>query len=346
MRGQPARPVYTAAVWALDNRTPYAAARNWTRHRDGMHWWIVAVKASFDVPAAGGVRLADEQPPPVLTPEHFGAPGASSLRRDSDLLAVKPGTDVLVEAHAHAPRGKPAETVDVVLQVGALTKRLRVHGLRTYDSLGHATASQPFVAAPIRYEYAFGGADTGDADPAKQRLDSRNPVGRGFVLRAPAHAGKPAHTIEYPGGDPTSAGPAGFGPIDPSWSPRRELAGTFDERWQRTRRPLLPDDHDPAFAQCAPTDQRPAQPLVGGERISLIHMTPEGTWSFELPRISLGFTTRLDGRHETHAGQLTSVLLEPEERRVALVWQAALRVRISEADYLDVTEIREHRGPP
>jgi hypothetical protein len=38
------------------------------------------------------------------------------------------------------------------------------------------------------------------------------------------------------------------------------------------------------------------------------------------------------------------VLIEPEERRLSLVWQSALRVSSAQADYLDETEIVESRS--
>lgn len=331
-------------MWALDNRTAYAAERNWTRDRDGMHWWIVAVRATFDVTPQGRTSLSDEQSPPVLAPQYWGAPGTSSLRHDSDLLAVKRNTDLLVLAHAHAPRDKPTPTVPVTLRAGALEKRLLVHGQRSYDITGRPTAPLPFITAPIRYEFAFGGIDASASNPAQHRMDERNPVGRGFMRRSTARAGKPAHLIEYPSGDPAAVGPAGFGPIDRAWSPRRELAGTFDAHWAQAKRPLLPDDHDPAFALCAPADQRTGRPFLGGERVELSNMTPEGVWTFEVPRVSLKFLTRFGPRYEQHSGLLTSVIIEPEDRRLAVVWQTALRVQAVDTDYLDVTEIHEHRG--
>ncbi|MFP2957447.1 DUF2169 domain-containing protein [Myxococcus sp. 1LA] len=331
-------------MWALKNRTAYAAERNWTRDKEGVHWWLVAVKATFDVAPGGRLQLADEQPPPVLMPEYFGAPGQSSLRHDSDLLAVKPGTEVLLDGHAHAPRGKPAETVPVSLRLGPLHKVLLVHGPRTYarGMLGMAVSRpRPFTTSPIRYEAAFGGHDTSDSDPSKHRLDERNPIGRGFSVRQAQLTGKPAHTIEYPSGDPATRGPAGFGPIDAAWMPRRKLAGTYDARWERTKKPLLPDDYDPAFALSAPGDQRLDGTLTGGERVELMNMTPEGVLRFELPRISFGFTTHVGGRREAHGARLTTVLLEPEVRRLSLVWQGALCVPAPDADYLDETEIAE-----
>jgi hypothetical protein len=123
--------------------------------------------------------------------------------------------------------------------------------------------------------------------------------------------------------------------------PRRALAGTYDARWEQSKKPLLPDDYDPAFALSAPTDQRTEKPLVGGERVELLNMTPDGVLRFELPRLSLGFTTRIRARREPHGARLVTVLIEPEERRLSLVWQSALRVPAPEADSLDETEVLE-----
>jgi len=208
------------------------------------------------------------------------------------------------------------------------------------------TSPRPFTRQPIRYEFAFGGGDLSDPDPRKHRIDERNPIGRGFATRTAHIAGKPAHTIEYPSGDPVAKGPAGFGPLDASWQPRRKLAGTYDARWERTKKPLLPDDFEPAFALSSPTDQRTETPLIGGERVELVNMTPDGVLRFELPRILLGFTTRIGTRREEHGARLATVLVEPEERRLSLVWQSVLRVPAPEADYLDETAIVQREGTP
>jgi len=335
-------------VWALRNRTGFAAERNWTRDRDGIHWWVVAVRATFDLVAGGRLALADQQLPPTLAPVYFGEPGASSLRYDSELLSAKPGTDVVVHAQAHAPGGRAASTVPVAVRVGALEKRLIVHGDRVYYR-GPAgglttTAPRPFMARAIRYELAYGGRDLTDPDPRQHRIDQRNPVGRGFAVRVATLINQPAHVIEYPGGDPAQRGPAGFGPIDTSWLPRRALAGTYDQRWSDSKKPLLPDDYDPRHALCAPADQQTAQPLIGGERVALTNLTAEGSMVFDLPRVALAFCSRFGRRREQHGPRLTTVLIETEVRRVSLVWQSVLRVSADQADYLDETEIVEGRG--
>jgi len=330
-------------MWALDNRTGYAAGRNWTRDKHGVHWWLVAVRSTFNIGSQGKLIPADVQTPPILAPEYHGTPGSSSLRHDSDLLFIKPSTDILAHASAHAPRGRPATTVAVTLRVDTLEKTVVVFGERHYNELG-TSAPRPFTGTKICYEHAFGGWDRSARDPIQHRLDERNPVGRGFARRHADLAGTPAHAVEYPSGAADTRGPAGFGPIDPAWLPRRVLAGTYDAAWTSTKKPLLPDDYDPAFALAAPVDQRRKTPLRGGERVALLNMTPDGTLTFELPRISLGFTTRFGRRTIDHDAHLATLLLEPDERRVSLTFQSALRVPAPDADYLDVTEIVEHRS--
>ncbi|PRP93712.1 DUF2169 family type VI secretion system accessory protein [Enhygromyxa salina] len=335
-------------MWALANRTPYAAERNWTRDKDGVHWWLVAVRATFTIAIDGRLTLADEQLPPVLVPEHYGEAGKSSLRYDSDLLARKPLTDVLVLGSAHAPGGRQAPTVPATLRVEAIEKTVIVHGERAYYAglTGlTATAPRPFTSMPIRYELAFGGSDMSDPDPRRHRIDERNPIGRGFANRSASLENTAAHNIEYPRGNPATTGPAGFGPIEPGWVPRRTLAGTYDAAWDRTKRPLLPNDYDPAFALCAPADQRLAQPLRGSERLGLLNLSREGTLQLELPRIHLELTSRFGRKSRAHEPPMIStVLVEPDDRRLSLVWQSALRVAALDADYLDETSIVEKRG--
>jgi hypothetical protein len=332
-------------MWTLDNSTPYAAERSWTRDKDGVHQWIVAVKATFDVTRDGTLRLADVQPPPILAPEYHGEPGSSSLRFDSDLLAVKPCTDVILDAHAHCPGGKRSSSVDVSLRVADLQKTLRVYGDRVYYKLpagGLTTSSpQPFASRAIRYELAFGGSDTSDRDPSKHSHDPRNPIGVGFAIDSSRLVHKPAPSVEYPGSDGAKHGPAGFGPIDAAWLPRRALAGTYDATWERTRKPLLPLDYNALYAASAPADQRPANPLRGGELVELLHLTPAGKLRFGLPRIYLTFTTFFGRRREEPRARMTSVVIQPEAPIVSVVWQSTLAVEPKDDEYLDRTLIGE-----
>jgi hypothetical protein len=52
-------------MWVLANKTPYTAERNWVRDKDGLHWWLVAVRATFVVDRLGRptLVLCDEKMP-------------------------------------------------------------------------------------------------------------------------------------------------------------------------------------------------------------------------------------------------------------------------------------------
>ena len=330
-------------MWALKNRTSYAAERNWTRDKEGVHHWLVAVKATFDIRPGGKLALSDQQPPPLLAPEFRGDPAKTSLRLDSDLMAVKPGTEVLVDGCAHAPKGRPAATVPVSLRIGDIEKTLVVHGPRAYyrGAVGMTTTAPiRFAIQPIQHEWRSGAA-TPRADPRRHRIDPPNPIGKGFAVDPTRLERQPAHAIESPHRPPEKAGPAGFGPICSHWSPRLERAGTYDARWEKTKKPLLPDDYDERFALSAPEDQLARRPLRGGEPLTLVNLTPSGAVRFELPRIDLAYTTKIGPRMEEHGAALTTVFVDAEAAQLSLVWQSELRVAARDVDYLDETTIRE-----
>lgn len=330
-------------MWAISNSTPYAAERIWTRDKEGVHHWVVVIKATFDVSESGKVSLSDDQQAPLLVPEYHGEPGQSSLRYEAELVSFKPTTDILFVGNAHAPKGKPVHQLGVSLRLGPVHKQLVVFGTRVYyKNLMGVALSDPaeFKVRPMTYEWAYGGIDLSDPDPKKHVMDTRNPVGRGVARSAQRLADQPAHSIEYPQGAPSKMGPAGLGPLPSHWSPRRELAGTYDEKWQKTRLPLLPLDYDERHVLCAPTDQQPPHHLVGGEPVELVNLCAWGSWRFLLPRLAVSFVTAFGRRKVEHEGKLSTVTLEPERMRLTMTWQTSLAVRGSDGDYLDVTTVK------
>jgi hypothetical protein len=154
--------------------------------------------------------------------------------------------------------------------------------------------------------------------------DPFNPVGVGCDT-AP---GKPVPNCELPSSpirSPRHEGPpAGFGPIPYHWRPRVTLAGTYDDAWKRERHPLVPKDFQDAYLRCAPVDQQVHGFLSGGEEVVLSNLTPEGLVRFRLPRVHLGFTTFIGGGIVHHNSTIHTVILDPEDRQLIMVWQTAL----------------------
>jgi len=139
-----------------------------------------------------------------------------------------------------------------------VSKTLRVTGNREWRcGIAGATLSdpEPFEHMPIVYERAFGGWDRSAADPADHRLEARNPVGMGFLHRSEGTIDTRLPNVEHPGqlmsGRKDKPEPAGFNAVDCSWTPRRELAGTYDDAWRARRFPLWAEDYDARYGHCA-----------------------------------------------------------------------------------------------
>ncbi len=137
-----------------------------------------------------------------------------------------------------------------------------------------------------------------DGPLAAYSRSEANPLGKGYaepwVLKALGLRELPAPQIEAPDHpfaakpfwmalrgkkawlNHPSLQPAGLGPIGRSWSPRRQLAGTYDQEWLKKRHPLLPKDFDFAYWNCAhPTMQCPH--LEGNELLTLTNLVPYQT---------------------------------------------------------------------
>lgn len=315
-------------MWQVTNETPFAVDQDWVRDRTGREIWLVVVKATFDIHPDGGIAVSAAQPPVVRAPQYHGKAGASSLKYDSDMVPAKTTTDILVTGHAYAPYQEPVTRMDAGFVVGGVRKVMRIIGDRRWGAVG-PSSPEPFTMMPLLYERAFGGIDLRSPEPDRD-WDARNPVGRGFAISRHNARDLLLPNIESPDQPITSwrdrPDPVGCGPLACHWQPRASLAGTYDESWEKNRKPLSPEDLSDLYYQCAPTDQRPPGFLRGGEPVELHHLTRQGELRFALPKIHLGFETRFyGGGSAVHTcRQLHSVILEPDELRLSLVWHSSL----------------------
>jgi hypothetical protein len=102
--------------------------------------------------------------------------------------------------------------------------------------------------------------------------------------------------------------------------PRRSFAGTYDERWQRTRAPYVPEDFDARFFQCASEGLRFGKHLTGGEPLVLLGMSERGPIHSALPRCALEARFALRGQRHDAPVQLQTVVLEPDDNRMRLTF--------------------------
>lgn len=332
----------------LNNKTPYQAERAILMDIDGAEIWVVVVKATFEI-RDGKPVPADEQEPVYLADEYYGEPGASSMKYENEIVFNKPGTDIVINGHAYAPKGKPVKKLDVGVRIHNRQKSIRVYGDRIwYNSfLGLAISDpQPFVKMPLIYERAFGGVDTSYEDPKKHRAESRNPIGVGFGMSSSFLKNKPLPNLEDPKNRikrwKSRPAPVGFGFICKHWEPRRRYAGTYDQKWVEERLPLYPLDFNFRFFLGTHPDMVAIPHLRGEEPVELHNLTPEGYMAFTLPRITLHFRTCLEGRWINHNATLGTAIIEPDIPRVMMVWQTMLPCHRKKFE-LEKTEISDER---
>ena len=282
--------------------------------------------------------LAEEQAPLIMADEFFGAPGYSSPRYEVDFALTKPRCDMLLNATAYAPGGRPSPRVPVGVKIDGWSKVLDVVGERVWLQRGATlgpSAPEPFVTKPITYEHAFGGVD--NLDPDEGRPTATSPTrsaaaGTGSATRA----GSRARPCRRPRTRRTrSACPgATTGP----WL--SASAGATGCRATATPAPTIRAGSTTSSRSCRPTstcattrrapeDQQIDHPK-GGEEVRLVNLTPEGTAAFRLPTgtMPIEFYYKTGARRKFH-GIIDTLVFEPDLRRFTMSWRASLPLRRS-----------------
>jgi hypothetical protein len=322
----------------LKNSTRFAANMALFPNEAAVDTLYVIVKATFDI--GKDFTLADEQTPPVAADVYWTEAGKSSIKYASDMHIGKPSTDIVMLGHACVPGQKEATQLDVSLSVGKVNKTVRVIGDRQWQD-GRMTPPAPFTTMAMVYEKAYGGVHIANGKMAGS--ETRNPVGRGFAgsRKAAEMNGVPLPNLEDPrqliSEYSDQPAPACFGFCAPNWHPRVTFAGTYDDAWQTTRAPYLPEDFDRRFFNMAHPDLIYPGYLQGGEPVSISNMHPEGTLKFDLPQVNLISHIHVAKRVEQPEFHLETLLLEPNQRKLSMVWRSAMPC---DKQMLKVSEIK------
>lgn len=347
----------------VDNDSPLVVTPLFLDDENGRPTLTVVLRASFEILDRGVLALVEEQPPLCAAGEFWGDPDVSSYRYEPEIAPLKLATDVAVIASAWAPN--PRTTVlDVGVQVGTLSKGLRVFGDRVWFSAGveaGMTKPLPFERIPISYDRAFGGWDRSSANPVEHDCERRNPSGRGWHGRHNRMREQELlPNVEDPAAPIASyrdrPAPAGIGFTSPHWLPRATLAGTYDARWAEERKPRLPKDFDPRFFNAGSPGMIANGYLRGDEAVHTIGMVPSGRLSLRLPAIPPpALRLSLVGQPDSKpAVQLDTVIIDLEAMRVTLLWRTRVPVREGAADLRGIEVIsaearqfpRSHSAPP
>jgi hypothetical protein len=320
----------------VDNRTPFVLETLFLVDEEMRPLAVPVLKATFTIQPDGRCMLAEPQVPLCVAGELWGEdPAKASYKYEPEVAFVKPATDVVLVGHAYASRADTKEMM-VGLRLGNLTKEVLVCGDRLwFKTMGSIamSGSVRFEKVPLTYERAFGGWDRDHQDPKKHSYEPRNPVGVGYRAAGGFVEGLHLPNLEDPRDRIKTFGdrpaPAGFGFVSPNWQPRAALAGTYDEAWQKSRSPLLPKDFNRRHLNAGSPGLIANGYLRGDEPGLAVGVTPDGRLPFTLPGLPPpSVQLKLDrGPAQSPAMALDTVIIEPDQRRVLLLWRGHVVLR-------------------
>lgn len=295
--------------------------------KTGQEHLLIVVKGSWHF--ANGRAKPIQAMPHQFGDMHSGKAGISAPLYESDFVLHKPRCDVLFDARAYAPEGKPVRELLAGFQIGQQQKIVRIHGPRHWQgNQASVGAAEEFLEIPLHYGYAFGGTRT--LQDGTSESYTMNPVGCGFSTDPAALENQPMPNLEAPNQAITRPDVA-YPPMALSvqarnWLPRRSLSGTYDAAWKRDIFPFLPEDFDVRFHQAAPIDQQIDYPK-GGEDVMLWNlMRNQPEMRFKLPRLDK-VPIRILMRNfvvEEPVAVVDTLFFEPDQARLTAVWRASM----------------------
>jgi hypothetical protein len=278
-------------------------------------------------------------------------PQYSDVVAESDYVAYKPSTDVVVLGKARAPSGKQAYHLDCSVSVGPLGKTVRVFGRRAVGSKAFRGVSigdpEPFEEAPLGYAHAYGGVARTKEGTLFPFMP--NPIGKGFCLKEGVEdpAGIALPSLEDPESPLTpdnlllsrldqwvsAPRPVSLGWTRRSFYPRYTYAGVLPEYLEgalqaaeRLGENATVPRMDLRFYQGA-SDGLFGSSLSGGETVRLAYLDREHpTFEFPLPNERPLMTVNVgDGAAELETA-LHTVVIDKERNVLTMLWRGAFGI--------------------
>ena len=317
----------------IENDTPFAAITFDHWDADAREFSVLIIKAMLTRRETGWSSDGAESAL-CFEDRYDGDPARSPLLSEQDIAPEKPATDLVLQATAYAPGGAARTDWPVRIAIpGCLDYGFHVRGPTLWQKrwLGRWHQGAPHPVSEIRLDYrlAFGGGIA--ASGGSESVHEANPAGMGMTSPEKMREGEPfpapqiGTLAEFQAHDVmTPMAVHGFGPIAKAWSPRRRMAGTYDQNWQRDRHPRLPLDFNPRFWNFAPQPLQITPYLKGNEEVHLHNLHPTRPIDrLRLPAIRP--IARLAPRGEAVELALDTVALDlrgPEAaQQLTLIWR-------------------------
>lgn len=324
----------------IENHTPFPVMAFEKHGRHGYVFDVIAFRMTFRLKNGYYADLADEQDELIMADEYYGEPETSSLKYETELVLYKKSADIHVIGSA-APAGGGSSQWMAGIRVGDFSKRLMLSGPRCWHYENQRWQLSPpsqVESVPLCYELAYGGNWQKEGQEIKSF--SANPVGCGYYpdrhdlnitrqYRAPQITRFLPHEEEYYD-ITTPFSPQGTGPMSRWWQSRLQYAGTYDEAWQASTRPFLPDDFSERFYNSAHPELIYPSHLIGNEPIVLEGLLPEAS------RVVTGLPgyqpvcvlTDVHNRLHTQRPVADTLTINLDERLIYLTWRVTVPLEL------------------
>ena len=281
------------------------------------------------------------------TPSDPSNPLYSETVTESDLVAFKQNTDIVVHAKAHSPKGKKAYFLDCEIVIGPVNKKIRVFGHRKIESrlIGGIkfTCPVPFEKQETGWAHTYGGVarlKKGIFYPFPP-----NPIGTGFNLKGgiqdysqikvpccedPDFPVEPQDLILRRFSDWKKAPkPVSFGWTKPTFFPRFTFAGVFPELSGASGADYKINPQLPAldfrFYQGASEGLCDCL-LQGIEHVKLIYMDPQQpVFEFDLPDDKPVISLFVGNSCIELTPVLQTLFIDKESSSLFMVWRGSMQ---------------------
>jgi hypothetical protein len=118
--------------------------------RDGRESITIIAKGTFALVSGGEPEpvAAAERLPIALADEHWGEPGSSAVKYESELAPHKPFADLVLLGHGFDPRGRPTKKASVSFRVGRFGQTATVSSPEAMDAIPLHYLERPTGGVP------------------------------------------------------------------------------------------------------------------------------------------------------------------------------------------------------
>lgn len=302
----------------FENQTPLLTTMLRGEPEPDLMLATVIVKVAYTFDGAGGLSRL-----PAQAVEIREEPVPTALGFvPADNVPYRPGVNIYVLGHAHAPQGRPTQAMAVELRVASVRRQLLVVGDRVWTRAGIPTSPTAFIEMPLTYARAYGGK-TLQHDQEVAYPD--NPDGRGFVLDLASAEGTSLPNVEAPDDRVTT------------WQSRPKIGGWAPVPAQtaihlrRSVQIIDPIRHEYRFLPGAFDVAHPdlvLPTLPRGSTIELLGMSRRGELSIPVPRLPLRLDVTLGPKSFSMDLELDTLGLHVLQNRLEATFRTSFRYRI------------------